>query len=42
MKSSEVGAYEAQIAFDNGADIVTTQGITTLATIREVQKETHK
>jgi len=42
MKSSEVGAYEAQMAFDNGADIVTIQGITTLATIREVQKEAHK
>ncbi len=42
MKSSDVGAYEAQMAFDNGADIVTTQGITTLATIREVQKEAHK
>jgi len=42
MKSSEVGAYETQMAFDNGADIITTQGITTLATIREVQKEAHK
>ena len=36
MKSSDVSAYEAQMAFDNGGDIVTTQGITTLATIREV------
>lgn len=42
MKSSDVGAYEAQMAFENGADIVTTQGITTLATIREEQKEAHK
>ena len=40
MKSSEVGASETQMTFDNGADIVTTQGITTLATIREVQRST--
>ena len=30
------------MAFDNGPDIVATQETTTLATIREVQKETHK
>jgi len=42
MKSNDVGTYEAQMAFDNGAYIVTTQGITTLATIREVQNEAHK
>ena len=30
------------MAFDNDADIVTIQVITTLATIREVQKEAHK
>lgn len=39
LKSSDVGAYEANMAFTAGADIVTTQGITTLATIREVQRE---
>ncbi len=39
LKSSDVGAYEAGMAFRAGADIVTTQGITTLATIREVQRE---
>lgn len=39
LKSSDVGAYEAEMAFRAGADIVTTQGITTLATIREVQCE---
>jgi len=38
MKSSDVGAYEAEMAFKAGADIVTTQGITTLATIMEVQR----
>jgi 3-keto-L-gulonate-6-phosphate decarboxylase len=37
LKSSDVGAYEAEMAFEAGADIVTTQGITTLATIAEVQ-----
>ena len=42
LKSSDVGAYEAEMAFNAGADIVTTQGITTLATIREVQKEADK
>ena len=39
LKSSDVGAYEAAMAFRAGADIVTTQGITTLATILEVQGE---
>lgn len=39
LKSSDVGAYEANMAFQAGADIVTTQGITTLATIAEVQRE---
>lgn len=42
LKSSDVGAYEANMAFIAGADIVTTQGITTLATIREVQCEADK
>ncbi|HTP00196.1 MAG TPA: orotidine 5'-phosphate decarboxylase / HUMPS family protein [Anaerolineales bacterium] len=39
LKSSDVGAYEAGMAFRAGADVVTTQGITTLATIAEVQRE---
>ena len=38
LKSSDVGAYEAEMAFKAGADIVTTQGITTNATIEEVQR----
>ena len=42
LKSSDVGAYEAEMAFKAGADIVTTQGITTLATITEVQREADK
>ena len=42
LKSSDVGAYEAEMAFRAGADVVTTQGITTLATIREVQREADK
>ncbi len=42
LKSSDVGAYEAGMAFKAGADIVTTQGITTLATIVEVQHEANK
>jgi 3-hexulose-6-phosphate synthase len=42
LKSSDVGAYEAHMAFEAGADIVTTQGITTLATIAEVQREADK
>jgi 3-hexulose-6-phosphate synthase len=42
LKSSDVGAYEANMAFRAGADIVTVQGITTLATIAEVQREADK
>ncbi len=42
LKSSDVGAYEANMAFTAGADVVTTQGITTLATITEVQREADK
>jgi 3-hexulose-6-phosphate synthase len=42
LKSSDVGAYEANMAFVAGADIVTTQGITTLATICAVQHEADK
>jgi 3-hexulose-6-phosphate synthase len=42
LKSSDVGAYEADMAFKAGADIVTTQGITTMATIDSVQKEADK
>jgi 3-hexulose-6-phosphate synthase len=42
LKSSDVGAYEAAMAFRAGADIVTTQGITTMATIAEVQREADK
>lgn len=42
LKSSDVGAYEAEMAFKAGAHIVTTQGITTLATISEVQREADK
>jgi 3-hexulose-6-phosphate synthase len=42
LKSSDVGAYEADMAFRAGADIVTTQGITTIATITEVQREADK
>lgn len=42
LKSSDVGAYEANMAFTAGADIVTTQGITTFATICEVQHEADK
>ena len=39
LKTSDVGAYEAGMGFRAGADIVTTQGITTMATIAEVQRE---
>jgi 3-hexulose-6-phosphate synthase len=42
LKSSDVGAYEANMGFTAGADIVTTQGITTFATICEVQHEADK
>jgi 3-hexulose-6-phosphate synthase len=39
LKTSDVGAYEANMACKAGADIVTTQGITTTATILEVHRE---
>ncbi len=39
LKSSDVGAYEVNMAFEAGAGFVTTQGITTLATIIEVRYE---
>lgn len=42
LKSSDVGAYEAGMAFTAGADVVTTQGITTTATVAEVQREADK
>jgi 3-hexulose-6-phosphate synthase len=42
LKTSDVGAYEANMAFEAGADIVTTQGITTTATIAEVQREAER
>jgi 3-hexulose-6-phosphate synthase len=42
LKSSDVGAYEAEMAFRAGADIVTTQGITTDATIEAVRREARK
>lgn len=42
LKSSDVGAYEAIWSSQPGQIIVTTQGITTLATICEVQRETDK
>ncbi len=42
LKSSDVGGYEANMAFTAGADAVTTQGITTLATVAEVQREADK
>lgn len=38
LKSSDVGAYEAEMAFEAGADITTTLGVTTTATITEVQR----
>ncbi len=38
LKSSDVGAYEAELAFSAGADITTTLAITTNATISEVQR----
>ncbi|MEI8133348.1 MAG: orotidine 5'-phosphate decarboxylase / HUMPS family protein [Leptolinea sp.] len=38
LKSSDVGGYEANMAFEAGADVVTTQGITTTATVLEVQR----
>lgn len=38
LKSSDVGAYEAELAFSAGADITTTLAVTTTATIRDVQR----
>ncbi len=38
MKSTDVGAFEAGLAFDAGADFTVASGVTTLATIREVQR----
>mgnify|MGYP000412775317 CR=1 FL=1 len=42
LKSTDVGAYEAAMGFRAGADIVTTLGVTTLATIEEVQREANR
>jgi 3-hexulose-6-phosphate synthase len=42
LKSSDVGGYEANMAFEAGADVVTTQGITTTATVVEVQRMADK
>lgn len=39
MKSTDVGAMEAEMAFKAGADFTVAAGITTLATIEEVQRE---
>ena len=39
MKSTDVGAFEADMAFRAGADFTVASGITTLATIQEVQRE---
>ncbi|NIS80079.1 MAG: 3-hexulose-6-phosphate synthase [Anaerolineales bacterium] len=39
MKSTDVGAFEADMAFKAGADYTVASGITTLATIKEVQRE---
>lgn len=38
MKSTDVGAFEADLAFDAGADFTVASGVTTDATIREVQR----
>jgi 3-hexulose-6-phosphate synthase len=38
MKSTDVGAFEAGLAFESGADFTVASGVTTLATIREVQR----
>lgn len=38
MKSTDVGAFEANMGFDAGADFSVVSGITTLATIGEVQR----
>jgi 3-hexulose-6-phosphate synthase len=39
MKSTDVGGFEARLAFDAGADFTTTVGLTPLATIASVQSE---
>jgi 3-hexulose-6-phosphate synthase len=39
MKSTDVGAFEAEMAFKAGADFTVASGVTTLATIAEVQRE---
>jgi 3-hexulose-6-phosphate synthase len=38
MKSTDVGAFEADLAFKAGADFSVASGVTTLATIKEVQR----
>ena len=38
MKSTDVGAFEADLAFKAGADFTVASGVTTVATIREVQR----
>jgi 3-hexulose-6-phosphate synthase len=38
MKSTDVGAFEADLAFKAGADFTVASGVTTLATIQEVQR----
>lgn len=38
MKSTDVGAFEADLAFKAGADFTVASGVTTLATISEVQR----
>jgi 3-hexulose-6-phosphate synthase len=38
MKSTDVGAFEADLAFKAGADFTVASGVTTLATIEEVQR----
>lgn len=39
MKSTDVGAFESELAFSAGADFTTTLGLTPLATIASVQAE---
>ena len=38
MKSTDVGAFEAELAFKAGADFTVASGVTTDATIKEVQR----
>ncbi len=38
MKSTDVGAFEAELAFKAGADFSVASGVTTVATIKEVQR----